>query len=102
MKSYFMDEVWSLKQEAPITKQRDYKQDKTTALKSRMKLLELKNQLLKDVSNKFIDAVLEHHSKLGHNIDVTPASPTTYHHHVASEAQYIGGKPKWWERRYWT
>ena len=54
-----------------------------------MKLLELKNQLLKDVSNKFIDAVLEHHSKLGHNIDDTPASPTTYHHHVASEAQYI-------------
>ena len=53
MKSYFMDELRSLKQEAPVTKKRDYNKDKTTALKSRIKLLELENQLLKyDVSNK--------------------------------------------------
>ena len=46
MKSYFMDELWSLKQEAPVTKKRDYNQDKIAALKNRIKLLELENQLL--------------------------------------------------------
>ena len=54
--------------------------------------MELKNQLLKyDVSNKlkFIDTILEHNPKLSHNIDVTPASPTTYGHLVASEPQHI-------------
>ena len=62
MKSYFMDELRSLKQEAPVTKNWDYNQDNTTGLKNRIKLLELKNRLLEcDVSNKqkFIDTVLE-------------------------------------------
>ena len=66
----------------------DYNQDETTILKNRRKLLELENQLLKDdVSNKqkFIDTILEHISKLGHSIDVTPASCTTYDHHMTSE-----------------
>ena len=47
MKSNFIDELWSLKQEAPITKKRDYNQDETTALKNRIKQLELENRLLK-------------------------------------------------------
>ena len=66
----------------------DYNQDETTILKNRRKLLELENQLLKDdVSNKqkFIDTILEHISKLGHSIDVTLASSTTYDHHMTSE-----------------
>ena len=78
MKSYFMNELRSLKQEAPATNNRNYNQDDTTVLKSRIKLLELENQLLKcDVSNKqkFIDTILEYNSKLSHNIDVTRASP---------------------------
>ena len=71
---------------------RDYNQDETTALKNRIKLLELENQLLKcDVSNKqkFTDTILEHNYRLSHNIDVTPANPTTYDHHVTSEPQDI-------------
>ena len=44
IKSYFMDELRSLKQEAPINKKRDYSQDETTALKNRIKLLRLENQ----------------------------------------------------------
>ena len=48
MKPYFMHELRSLKQEAPLTKKRDYNQDETTALKNRIKLLELEKQLLKD------------------------------------------------------
>ena len=47
MKSYFMDAFRSLIQEAPVTKKRDYNQDETTALKNKIKLLELENQLLK-------------------------------------------------------
>ena len=76
-----MDELQSSKQEAPVTKKRDYNQDETTTLKSRIKLLEYENQLLKsDVSNKqrFIDTILEQNSKLSHNIDFTPTNPTTY------------------------
>ena len=34
MKSYFMGELLSLKQEALVTKKRDYSQEKTTALKN--------------------------------------------------------------------
>ena len=81
MKSYFMDEHWSLKQEPTVTKNRDYNQGDTTTLKNGIKLLELENQLLKcDVSNKqnCIDTILEHNSKLNHDIGVTPASPATY------------------------
>ena len=53
MKSFFMDELRPLKQEAPVTKNRDYNQDDTTALKNRIKLFKLENQLLKcDVFNK--------------------------------------------------
>ena len=33
MKSYFMDELRSLKEEAPVTKKGDYNQYETTALK---------------------------------------------------------------------
>ena len=87
-----MDELSSLKQEAPVIKKRDYNQDETTVLKNRIKLLELENQLLKyDVTHKqkFIDTIIEHNSKLSHNIDITPASPTTYDHHVTSEPQHI-------------
>ena len=85
IKSYFMDELRSLKQEALVTKKRDYNQDETSALKNRVKLFEVENQPLKcDASNKqnFIDTLLEHNFKLSHNIDVTPASSTTYDHHV--------------------
>ena len=42
MKSYFMDELQTLKQEAPVTKKRDYDQDEKTALKNSVKLLNLK------------------------------------------------------------
>ena len=55
------------KQEAVITKNQDYNQDETTALKNRIKLLELENQLLEcEVSDKqkFIDTILERSSKL--------------------------------------
>ena len=50
------------------------------------------NQLLKyDISNKqkFVDSISEQNPKLSLNIDVTPASPTTYDHHVTSEPQHI-------------
>ena len=89
MKSYFMDELRSSIQEAPVTKIWDYKQNETTALENRIQLLELENQLLKcDVSNKqkFIDTILEHNSKVSHNIDVTPASSD---YHVTNEPQHI-------------
>ena len=43
MKSCFMDELRSLKQEAPVTKKRDYNHDNATALKNRIKLLKLEN-----------------------------------------------------------
>ena len=35
MKSCFMDELRSLKQESPVTKKRDYNHDDTTALKNK-------------------------------------------------------------------
>ena len=38
---------------------------------------------------KIFDTILEHNCKLSHNIDVTPASPTTYVHHVTKEPQHI-------------
>ena len=40
MKSYFVDELRSLKQEGPVTKEWNCNQDETTALKNRIKLLE--------------------------------------------------------------
>ena len=92
MKSYFMDELCSLKQEAPVTKERDHNQDKTTPLRNRIKLLELENRLLKcNVFNKqkFIDTILEQDPKVSHNTDVTPASSNTYDHHVKNEPQHI-------------
>ena len=33
--------------------------------------------------------ILEHNSKLSHEIDVTPGSSTTYDHHVTSEPQHV-------------
>ena len=93
MKSYFMDELQSLKQDALVKKNWDQKQDETTKLKNKTKLLELENQLLTcDVPNKqiFIDTILEHNSKLSHKIDVTPISLTKYDHYVTtSEPQHI-------------
>ena len=53
VKSYFLNELRSLKLKAPVTKKLDYNQHETTALKNKIKLLELENQLLKcDVSNE--------------------------------------------------
>ena len=65
IKSYFMDEPRSLKQWVPVTKKQDYNQDEATALKNRIKLLELEIRLLKCVvsnKQKFIDTILEHNS----------------------------------------
>ena len=42
-----MDALRSLIQEVPLTKKPDYNQDERTALKNKIKLLELENQLLK-------------------------------------------------------
>ena len=53
VKSYFLNELRSLKLKAPVTKKLDYNQYETTASKNKIKLLELENQLLKcDVSNE--------------------------------------------------
>ena len=53
VKSYFQNELRSLKLKAPVTKKLDYNQYETTASKNKIKLLELENQLLKcDVSNE--------------------------------------------------
>ena len=53
VKSYFLNELRSLKLKAPVIKKLDYNQYETTASKNKIKLLELENQLLKcDVSNE--------------------------------------------------
>ena len=87
-----MDELRSLKQEAPATKKLDYNQDEKTAWKNKIKTTGTQKSTFKfDGSNKqkVTHTILERNSKLSHNIDVTPASPTTSDHHVASEPQHI-------------
>ena len=76
MKSYFIDELRSLRNETNINKEQDcnINTEETTTLKNKIKLLELENKLLKDdVTNKrkFIDASLQHNSKLSQNFDVS-------------------------------
>ena len=69
MKSYFIDELRSLKNETTVNKKQvcNINTDETTTLKNKIKLLELENKLLKDdVTNKqkFMDTVLQQNSKL--------------------------------------
>ena len=76
IKSYFKDELRSLKNETTINKEQvyDINTEKTTTLKNKKKLLELENKLLKDdITNKqkFIDTLLQHDSKLSQNFDIS-------------------------------
>ena len=76
IKSYFTDELWSLKNETTINKEQDcdINPEETATLKNKIKLLELENKLLKnDITNKqkFIDTLLQHNSKLGQNFDIS-------------------------------
>ena len=76
IKSYFTDELRSLKNETTINKEQvcDINTEETTTLKNKIKLLELENKLLKDdITNKqkFIDTLLQHNSKLGQNFDIS-------------------------------
>ena len=55
MKSYFIDDLWLLKNETTINKEQNYNinTEETTTLKIKIKLLELENKFLKDdVTNK--------------------------------------------------
>ena len=75
-KSYFIDELRSLKNEATINKEQncDINAEETTTLKNKIKLLELENKLLKeDVTNKqkFIYILLQHNLKLSQNFDTS-------------------------------
>ena len=83
MKSYFIDELWPLKNETNISKKQDcnINTKEATTLKNKIKLLELENKLLKgDVTNKqkLIDTILQYNSKLSQNFDVIPISPVTH------------------------
>ena len=76
IKSYFTDELRSLKNETTINKEQvcDINTEETTTLKNKIKLLELENKLLKDdITNKqkFIDTLLQHNSKLSQNFDIS-------------------------------
>ena len=76
IKSYFIDELRSLKNETTINKEHvcDINTEETTTLKNNIKLLELENKLLKDdITNKqkFIDTLLQHNSKLSQNFDIS-------------------------------
>ena len=79
MKSYFTNELQSLKNETPGSENKysDNNFEEKTVLENKIKLLELENKLLKDdISNKqkFIDTILEQNGKLVNNqmSDVTP------------------------------
>ena len=83
IKSYFIDELRSLRNETTINKEQDcnINTEETSTLKNKIKLLELENKLLKDdVTNKqkFIDTILQHNSKLSQNFDVSHISPVTH------------------------
>ena len=76
MKSYFTDELRSLKNETTINKEQDcnINTEETTTLKHKIKLLELENKLLKDVianKQKIIGIILQHNSKLSQNFLVS-------------------------------
>ena len=76
MKSYFTDELRSLKNETTINKEQDcnINTEETTTLKHKIKLLELENKLLKDVTankQKIIGIILQHNSKLSQNFHVS-------------------------------
>ena len=76
IKSYFTDELRSLKNEITINKEQDcdINTEETTTLKNKIKLLELENKLLKDdITNKqkFIDTLLQPNSKLSQNFDIS-------------------------------
>ena len=76
IKSYFTDELRSLKNETTINKEQvcDINTEETTTLKNKIKLLELENKLLKDdITNKqkFIDTLLQHNLKLSQNFDIS-------------------------------
>ena len=75
MKSYFIDELPSLINEATINKEQycNINTEETTTLKNKIKVLEIENKLLKDDATnkqKFIDTILQHNSKLSQNFDV--------------------------------
>ena len=77
MKSYFTNELQSLKTETPGSENKDSDNnfEEKTVLENIIKLLELENKLLKDdIYDKFIDTILEHNGKLVNNqmSDVTP------------------------------
>ena len=76
MKSYFIDEFRSLKNETTINKEQDcnINTEETTTLKNKIKL-----NLKDDVTNKqkFIDTVLQHNSKLSQKFDVSGIIPVT-------------------------
>ena len=72
VKSYFTNELQSLKNETPGSENKDSDNnfEEKTVLENKIKLLELENKLLKDdISNKqkFIDTILEHNGKLINN-----------------------------------
>ena len=72
MKSYFIDDLRSPKNETTINKEQDcnINTEETTSLKNKI----LENRLLKDgVTDKqnFIDKILQHNSKLSQNFDVS-------------------------------
>ena len=76
IKSYFTDKLRSLKNETTVNKEQDCdtNTEETTSLKNKIKLLELKNKLLKDnITNKqkFIYTLLLHNSKLSHLFDIS-------------------------------
>ena len=83
MKSYFIDELPSLKDEIIISNVQDcnINIENTITVKYKIKLLEPKNKLSKaDVINKqtLIDTILQHNSKISQNYDVSRISPVTH------------------------
>ena len=79
MKSYFTNELQSLKNETPGSENKDSDNnfEEKPVLENKIKLLELENKLLKDdisTKQKFIDTILEHNGTLMNNqtSDVTP------------------------------
>ena len=83
MKSYFIDELPSLKDEIIISNVQDcnFNTENTITVKYKIKLLEPKNKLSKaDVTNKqtLIDKILQHNSKISQNYDVSRISPVTH------------------------
>ena len=75
MKSYFIDEIRSLKNEITINKGQDcsINTEETTTLKNKIKLMELENKFL----NHDVKTILQHNSKLSQNFDVSRIIPVT-------------------------